>query len=255
VRTRCVAQTAFFLPLLLAVGCAEGAVAPHEQPSGPSGPTFGIGTTPGFSDWITAPAVFVDPVQEIPDPDGTLPSSLVLRSGITGGTYGYDANGDGAYDVLLTAEFEIVSEVVPLADGTLRYQWTLRNRGSGAVVSAEAAVTEEQLPNTNEPTFPVSAASPLLGTAGSDRLPGTEDDLAEGQTLVHSTVSPNHPVVSTRQIAMNPVATGVRILVPYPDSPTNKEQCQRDGWRAFGFANQGQCVRYVETGKDSRAGE
>ena len=34
--------------------------------------------------------------------------------------------------------------------------------------------------------------------------------------------------------------------------PTSKSDCLKGGWAAFGFKNQGQCVRFVETGKDSR---
>ena len=41
---------------------------------------------------------------------------------------------------------------------------------------------------------------------------------------------------------------------PLPN-PTTIEQCQKDGWRAFGFRNQGQCVRYVQSGKDDRIGQ
>lgn len=37
-----------------------------------------------------------------------------------------------------------------------------------------------------------------------------------------------------------------------PDDPTDKDECKNGGWEAFGFKNQGQCVRFVETGKDSR---
>jgi hypothetical protein len=37
--------------------------------------------------------------------------------------------------------------------------------------------------------------------------------------------------------------------------PTDKEQCKNGGWENFGFKNQGQCVRFVETGKDSRKEE
>jgi hypothetical protein len=32
----------------------------------------------------------------------------------------------------------------------------------------------------------------------------------------------------------------------------SKDQCKNGGWEDFGFRNQGQCVRFVETGKDSR---
>lgn len=36
------------------------------------------------------------------------------------------------------------------------------------------------------------------------------------------------------------------------NDPTSKEDCKRGGWQQFGFRNQGQCVRFVNTGKDSR---
>ncbi len=31
--------------------------------------------------------------------------------------------------------------------------------------------------------------------------------------------------------------------------PTTIEQCKNNGWRAFGFRNQGQCIQFVNTGK------
>ena len=37
-----------------------------------------------------------------------------------------------------------------------------------------------------------------------------------------------------------------------PDAQTLAD-CQGGGWEAFGFANQGQCAKFVNTGKDSRA--
>lgn len=36
-----------------------------------------------------------------------------------------------------------------------------------------------------------------------------------------------------------------------PDART-RAGCVDGGWEAFGFANQGQCVRFLQTGKDSR---
>lgn len=35
-------------------------------------------------------------------------------------------------------------------------------------------------------------------------------------------------------------------------SPVEKDECKQGGWTNFGFRNQGQCIRYVNTGKDSR---
>ncbi len=35
-------------------------------------------------------------------------------------------------------------------------------------------------------------------------------------------------------------------------NPTTKKECMSGGWVDFGFKNQGQCIRFVNTGKDSR---
>lgn len=41
----------------------------------------------------------------------------------------------------------------------------------------------------------------------------------------------------------------------YVLSLDNKDQCKGGQWEAMGFKNQGQCVRFVETGRDSRIGQ
>jgi hypothetical protein len=35
-------------------------------------------------------------------------------------------------------------------------------------------------------------------------------------------------------------------------NPESKNQCKKGGWEEFGFRNQGQCIRFVNTGQDSR---
>jgi hypothetical protein len=39
---------------------------------------------------------------------------------------------------------------------------------------------------------------------------------------------------------------------PLSVNPLTVDDCKNGGWEAYGFKNQGQCVRYVLTGKDSR---
>ncbi len=59
--------------------------------------------------------------------------------------------------------------------------------------------------------------------------------------------------------------TGIRKVTVVGDDPVgidplsfskpgqrNKDECKKGGWANFGFRNQGQCARFVETGKDSR---
>jgi hypothetical protein len=38
-------------------------------------------------------------------------------------------------------------------------------------------------------------------------------------------------------------------------NPTMRGECKHRGWVQYGFRNQGQCVRFVQTGKDDRIGE
>lgn len=37
-----------------------------------------------------------------------------------------------------------------------------------------------------------------------------------------------------------------------PEQPETRRDCMRGGYERYGFRNQGQCIRYVNTGKDSR---
>jgi hypothetical protein len=39
---------------------------------------------------------------------------------------------------------------------------------------------------------------------------------------------------------------------PKPVDPQSKDECMKGGWTEFDFRNQGQCVRFIETGVDSR---
>lgn len=52
------------------------------------------------------------------------------------------------------------------------------------------------------------------------------------------------------------VANGIHVdahelYFPLPD-PETKDDCKKGGWEDFGFKNQGQCIQFVNTGKDSR---
>ena len=59
-----------------------------------------------------------------------------------------------------------------------------------------------------------------------------------------------------KEVFLNHYNDGVRIYDAYwhagiPD-PSVKSDCKKGGWEEFGFRNQGQCIRFVNTGKDSR---
>lgn len=49
----------------------------------------------------------------------------------------------------------------------------------------------------------------------------------------------------------NNVGFGTQLTKLYA-GPVTKNDCMKGGWARYGFQNQGQCIRYIETGKDSR---
>jgi hypothetical protein len=56
---------------------------------------------------------------------------------------------------------------------------------------------------------------------------------------------------------MDDLTVSYAVSEPAPDpdptiDPETRSDCVDEGWQAFGFRNQGQCIRLVETGKDSR---
>lgn len=51
---------------------------------------------------------------------------------------------------------------------------------------------------------------------------------------------------------MSPNATNYGHWLILENQPQTKDDCKKSGWEAYGFKNQGQCIRFVNTGKDSR---
>lgn len=49
----------------------------------------------------------------------------------------------------------------------------------------------------------------------------------------------------------NSVLSGL-FTVDLPENPVTRDDCKDGGWVSYGFRNQGQCVRFVETGYDDR---
>ena len=50
----------------------------------------------------------------------------------------------------------------------------------------------------------------------------------------------------------NPAGVVFGGSLSFRGNPATKDECKNDGWVIFAFENQGQCVRFIETGKDSR---
>jgi hypothetical protein len=54
---------------------------------------------------------------------------------------------------------------------------------------------------------------------------------------------------ATHAAALKPAAHPKQAGMDYYNAPTSKEQCMNGGYLNFGFKNQGQCIKFVNTGK------
>jgi hypothetical protein len=50
----------------------------------------------------------------------------------------------------------------------------------------------------------------------------------------------------------NPAGVVFGGTITFQANPLTKDDCKDAGWEIYGFRNQGQCVRFIETGEDSR---
>lgn len=67
------------------------------------------------------------------------------------------------------------------------------------------------------------------------------------QTLLFRISSAATSDVTGNGFYIDNVDTGIGLI-----NPQTKDECKNGGWEDFGFKNQGLCIQYVNTGKDSR---
>jgi hypothetical protein len=77
--------------------------------------------------------------------------------------------------------------------------------------------------------------------------PGCASDVAVQTFAASSTVEVRLALGGERDwdFDWTPFAVGA-------NDPTTKDDCKGGGWERFGFRNQGECIRFVNTGQDSR---
>ena len=110
---------------------------------------------------------------------------------------------------------------------------------AGATVTAVDSDGGETTTTTDDDgTFTLQGLTPGEFTLIAD---------ADGYEPASTTVTVEDAQVTTVDLALEP-----EVVDPEPTDPTTKNDCKKGGWRDYGFRNQGQCIRYVNTGKDSR---
>jgi hypothetical protein len=81
-----------------------------------------------------------------------------------------------------------------------------------------------------------------------DACDGVTDQCSTSRAFAFSATADNAVLVARGGLVMKFVSPAP----PAPTDPATSDDCKKGGWAAFGFTNQGQCVRFIETGIDSR---
>jgi hypothetical protein len=86
------------------------------------------------------------------------------------------------------------------------------------------------------------------GNVPRDACDVSETGCTTSRAYAFSSTATDAFSVETGGLVMKFVSPGP----PRPLDPQDKAECKHGGWADFGFRSQGQCIRFVETGVDSR---
>ena len=177
-------------------------------------------------------------------PNGWLDGAYIyiLRTSATEWRIGpSDGNGTGPPGELIQVFSEF--SIADLPTGILNVTFTIDGTVPGtdcASPSAAGCLTLHMVGGTIDETL-TDGYGEKLGPGSADPefsnggIPGWDDE--EGLRV--SNVG--------YDLTISPLVVGGE-----PDDPQTKDDCKNGGWEQFGFKNQGQCIRFVNTGKDSR---
>jgi len=152
-------------------------------------------------------------------------------TGVVSGSVEYIAEGPGSPPLpgnwAATAVFKYAVGGTPYTvDGTGSF---LLDEYSGLTITVSDGSTSAQLDLTGD------------ASAFDTELPGPPTTWTSGQLQLGG-ITANLTALQDTPFGGEPTVT----------DPTTKDDCKKGGYEDFGFKNQGQCVRFVETGKDSR---
>ena len=122
---------------------------------------------------------------------------------------------------------------VAVAPDGKRVYMTSGNSNSFAVIDTTTT------PNTVVGTGTVGIKPTGVAVSPDGKRVYVTDGLSNSVSVIDTTFN---TVVDTVAVGEYPVGIAIQQL------PTSKDQCKNDGWKTFGFKNQGQCIKYVNTG-------
>ena len=231
-----------------------------------------------FTPWLTSPAPASDCLGGLLNPTADLVSSTT--SGDAPLEVIFDGSGSNDLDGTIVSHEWDFGDGATASGPTATHTYTTPGTYVAALTvtdnhgrTGQAHVTitvntPQAAPTAAATAMPATGPAPLavaLDASGSSDSDGTivsyEWDLGDGSTGTGAVVSHVYTVpgtyVATVTVTDDDGLTSsaqVAIVVNPTPQPQSDNDCKKGGWEAYGFSNQGLCIRYVNTGKDSRSG-
>ena len=208
---------------------ADGALSPKSPASLPVGgdpfaEPIGVAVSPdGRSVYVA------DAAGDVTRPGRILQFTAALDGALSPKSPATVAAGRSPFGVAVAADGRSVyatdaEEIGAVLQYTAAADGTLTPKSPGAVPAG---------------SFPLGIAATADGRAVY--AAGAGDDAVSQYTVgAAGTLVPRSPAAVAA--GRNPVEVAVSPIAPVP---TSRDQCKGDGWRRFGFRNQGQCIAFV----------
>ena len=143
--------------------------------------------------------------------------------------------------------------VTPTATGIYTFYCSIHSNPTEATLAnVDANIAAGRMVGKIVVTAPAATATPTSTPATATATPtATATGTATPTATATGTATPTATATGTA----TPTATATATPTPTPLTLTSKEQCKKDGWKAFNnpaFKNQGACVSFIEAHRDDR---
>lgn len=153
-----------------------------------------------------------------------------------------------------------LADITQLEDSVIptEYGVSLTGPHSSILAPKQSRTYNYQIKNTgsNKDSFTINATS---SSGWSDTAPFPIDvEIEPGQTMsisivitvpVYASVGQTDTLHVTAHSSSSPAMIDSITSITTVNIPTEKSQCKNNGWMTFGYINQGQCIKYFNTGK------
>lgn len=167
------------------------------------------------------------------------------------GSFGSEQHWNGGA-TLETGEPTTTEDGPSTIDATVWYSWTAPGGGPATFTTCNNGTGGD----TTLGVYTGAAVGSLTTVGANNDMGAACTNTVITDPAITSEVSFTAVAGTTYHIQVgNPLGDTVDFQLTWTSTggdPTTVDDCKNGGWAAYGFSNQGRCIQFVNTGKDSR---